>query len=144
VQKKFENNLSLEKEICAKCARGSRTCEVPKTMKSSIVGGDRWQKIERSGSECSGRFAKRKQRSSWKSRRAELILVIGAGKGMWKRSMDFRGRTLREIKSRRRTPEELGMKKSWPSIEIGHVELDSSASLIHKSGETEIGEVKTP
>jgi hypothetical protein len=38
--------------------------EVPKAGKSSIVGGDRWKKMDRFGSRNFKRFVKRKQNSS--------------------------------------------------------------------------------
>jgi hypothetical protein len=36
-RRSFENNLSLERGICTKCAKESRTCQSPEDEKSSIV-----------------------------------------------------------------------------------------------------------
>jgi hypothetical protein len=64
-RRSFENSLSLERGICTKCAKESRTCQSPEDRE--IIhrrGEDRWQKIERFGRRNFVRFVQRKQRSS--------------------------------------------------------------------------------
>jgi hypothetical protein len=64
-RKSFENSLSLERRIFAKCAKELRTCRSPKDGEiTHRQGGDRWQKIEKFGSRSFGRFVERKQGSS--------------------------------------------------------------------------------
>jgi hypothetical protein len=110
VQKVFENNLSLERRICAKCEKESRTCRSPED--SEIIhrrGGDRWQKIERFGRKNFGRFL-RENKDLHEVAKRDFNPDHWIWKGTWQRSMHFRGRTLQR-KVEERIPEELGKPK---------------------------------
>jgi hypothetical protein len=92
-------------------------------VKSSIVERDRWQKIERSGVSALEGFPREN-----KDLRGVVKSRVDPSHWCWEGNVEeihgLQRKNPSKRKARRRTPEEMGMKKSWSSIEIGHVALD--------------------
>jgi hypothetical protein len=122
VQKKFENSLSLEEEFALSVKMGRGLAEVPKTVKSSIVEGDKWKQIREFEDSDFGRIARRTIQNSRREKCREIMdREIQRTCGRYIR---IQRKNPSEEKSRREYPKKWERKQSYPSIEKGHVERD--------------------
>jgi hypothetical protein len=138
VQKQFENSLSLEEEFALSVKMDRGLAEVPKTVKSSIVEGDKWKQIQEFEDSNFGRIARRTIQSLRRAKCRE-ILDREIQEDVWQRSTHSEeepfGRKVKE-----RIPKEMGA-EAILSVHRERMRRERSMpSLIHKSGEVELRE----